>query len=304
METILENKSICCVQDILNIVSDLPGKGSSIYFRGQEYEYADENGKKKECHLIPLIGRPHEFIGMAKTFDVVSEKNLLHRFSRYAFIESKRPLGEWEVLFLGRHHGLPTRLLDWTANPLIALFFAAQCKKPERDAAVWAIVKTGNKDIDLLCEADRKIIEKDDDRYYQELRELPIKDELKDRYKKELQFKQLQNPLRLKGVRMLYPLYVSPRMIVQHSFFTIQDDPWCPLDDYHRSDGYLTKNKDFIDIDLGNIRKWRVPKEARLPIIKQLERLGIDNRTIFPDLDGLAKGLWQLEILRKMQLES
>ncbi len=296
MEPTLEEKPICCVQDMVTEAMALHQKGRSIYFRGQEY--LDDRGDER--HLIPSIGLEHEFAGKMIEFDIVSERNLLHRFSRYAFIESKRTLGEWEALFLARHHSLPTRLLDWTANPMIALFFAAQCKKPEGDAAVWAIVKTGNKDIDVLYEAGKTIIKKNDKLYYQKLRELPIKDAYKDKYKKkELEFKQLQNPLRLKGVRILYPLYVSPRMFAQHSFFTIQDDPWCPLDDYHKNYVYLSKNKDFIDIDLGNIRKWRVPKEARLDVIEQLERLGIDNRTIFPDLDGLAKGLWQLEILRQ-----
>lgn len=171
-------------------------------------------------------------------------------------------------------------------------FFAAQCEELKSDAAFWAIVKKNEheiKDIDLLSE-ERKSETKSDELYYQKLEELPLKDEKK----KYLRFEELQKPLRLKGVHILYPFYVSPRMIMQHSFFTIQDDPWCLLEDYHKSEEYL--GKDFIHIE--KIIRWKVPKEARLEIINQLERLGVDNRTIFPDLDGLAKGIWQLEILR------
>lgn len=291
---LINEQEINCVQDMVKEAIDLQKQGRSIYFRGQDY-YKDKNGKE-ELHLIPSIGKEYEFVVEKKTFGLESEKNLLHRFCRYAYIESKRALSEWEALFLARHHGLPTRLLDWTANPLIALFFAAQCRERKGDAAVWAIVKNDVKDIDLLAEADKDKKEINiDELYYQSLEDLPLN--LTYEKKEKLKIHELQNPLRLKGVHILYPFYVSPRMIMQHSFFTIQDDPWCPLDDYHSNDGYLKQKQDFIHIDY--ILRWKVPTEARPGIIHQLERLGIDNRTIFPDLDGLAKGLWQLEILRE-----
>src|SRR5262245_27002343 len=51
------------------------------------------------------------------------------------------PRSEWEWLALAEHHGLPTRLLDWTRNPLVAAFFAVESAS-ETDAAIYAYSTT------------------------------------------------------------------------------------------------------------------------------------------------------------------
>ena len=96
-------------------------------------------GHRDSCRdLQPLIGRKK--IGrFTNKYDVHKEMALLCEFQNWAVqYLSHTPVDEWEWLSLAQHHGLPTRLLDWTRNPLIAAFFACE-KDQKKDGVVIAI---------------------------------------------------------------------------------------------------------------------------------------------------------------------
>lgn len=88
-----------------------------------------------EFKLIPSIGRNY-IVGQEKAL-LQYEQEIFEDFKRkYSMFTDVRPKNDMEFLFLAQHYGLPTRLLDWTYNPLIALYFAC-CSHKEMDGVVF-----------------------------------------------------------------------------------------------------------------------------------------------------------------------
>lgn len=85
--------------------------------------------------LIPSVGRGPRTARSIQKY----ERSLFDNFRREAHgLLSNVPADEWEWLSVAQHHGLPTRLLDWTHNLLVALYFAVEARTDD-DGAILAL---------------------------------------------------------------------------------------------------------------------------------------------------------------------
>jgi hypothetical protein len=120
------------VVELLGLLEKLELEGDAVAFRGQSLRWP----------LVPDIGRP-PFLYQGRGFDhwIGFEESLLDKFKKlsHPFI-ADRSRSDWDWLYIARHHGLPTRLLDWSTNPLKGLFFAVQdFRHDDKDSVLWVL---------------------------------------------------------------------------------------------------------------------------------------------------------------------
>ena len=193
------------------------------------------------------------------------ERHLIRNFRKYAHRERPGPT-VWDWLSLAQHHGLPTRLLDWTFSPFVAAHFAT-ATSPEHEAVVWA----------LDCEAAHA-------RLPDELRDtlraegaLVFTTELLATHAPDLEaFDRLgeDDPF----VLFFEPPSLDDRIINQSAVLSAIADPERHMDDWLEDHPHAWQ-------------AFRIPPDAKAEIRERLDQGIVTERVLMPGLDGLAAWL-------------
>ena len=115
----MDEREVSTFTEFHDVIEETQGKQKTIY-RG----LSDVNYELKSS------------IGRCKPYGKKSHKSMERRMlmlfkeSAVPFLPSK-PVNDWEWLALAQHYGLPTRLLDWTRNPLVAAYFSVKKESSE-----------------------------------------------------------------------------------------------------------------------------------------------------------------------------
>ena len=100
--------------------------------------------------LVPAVGRN------SRRYKPEREKQLLSEFKRNAppYLDSRVISSDWEWLSIAQHHGLPTRLLDWTTNAMVAAYFANQIAQQNDEAGeVFAVTPSKYPAVEIVPHA-------------------------------------------------------------------------------------------------------------------------------------------------------
>ena len=194
------------------------------------------------------------------------ERHLLRNFRKYAHTNDVTDNKDWNWLALAQHHGLPTRLLDWTYSPLIAAHFALNdINTFDRDGIIWAAnyVKLN----EFLPERYKKVIKKEQSNTFTA--------EMLDGVCTKLENleKTADDPFLL----FLEPPSLDNRIVNQYALFSLLSNPLTQLDDW------LLGHEELYF-------KIIIPQELKWEFRDKLDQSNITERVLMPGLDGLS--LW------------
>lgn len=278
-----------------------------LYFRGQSKRTIDG------YPLTPSVAR-YKHLGSLSLIELEQKEcEVLETFSNHLLTYVQhRPQTAWEELAIAQHHGLPTRFMDWTTNPLVALYFAvrntggrsadsavyvlisnprryADLKrgqvvqvKPVGDSATMAASTTGIDLLKIYREArDGTPEENEEDAYAQYETDgdahtigIPEKEVVVGDLTLDTAVERadLPTPFKISENIIYDPPHVSPRIRAQDGVLLACWQPMQPLDE-----------SDYLEIV--------IKQAAHEDIRRRLDQYGVFDKQLFPDLDGIAKWL-------------
>lgn len=215
----------------------------------------------------PLLTSLDRLGGMEPPFTKVGlEAHILRSFIRYSrpHLDMQRTHDDWELLIAAQHHGVPTRVLDWSYSPLVAAFFATRPGTVDHDRAIWRL---------------------DWQRVHRAFELPPL----------ALLIEDLASQLGIDGLTpwslfaakdskpfacMIEPPSLDRRIAVQAATFTLTSTIGRSFDAFLEDQG------------LGDVlTKYVIPASSVHRMRDQLDLVAVDERRLFPDLDGVAAAI-------------
>lgn len=194
------------------------------------------------------------------------ELHLLRNFRKYAYRQSVGADSVWHWLALAQHRGLPTRLLDWTYSPFVALHFAtATLADMNVDGSVWMVNFV---DANRLLPARLKKILRDEGSDTATVDMLNVFGSLR----------AFDRTARKPFVVFLEPPSLDPRIVNQLALFSLMSSPAAMLDDWLAGRAAVA-------------RRVIVPAALKWEVRDKLDQANINERVLFPGLDGLSRWL-------------
>jgi hypothetical protein len=194
------------------------------------------------------------------------ERHLLRNFRKYAASDAVPVDSPWNWLALAQHHGLPTRLLDWTYSPYVALHFATAKREAfDRDGAIWIVdyVRAHHEAPGKL----RQCLESEGANVFTTEMLESVADDLSE-------FDRVGEDF----VVFVEPPSFDERIVNQYALFSVMPSP------HERMDRWLEERPELA-------RRIVVPSELKWEVRDKLDQANITERVLFPGLDGLATWL-------------
>jgi FRG domain len=204
------------------------------------------------------------------------ELRLLTSFRKYAMRHPVHGDWVWNWLSLAKHHGLPTRLLDWTYSPYVAMHFAThKLHDFDVDGAIWCVDYRATNE--LLPKPFRTMLKKDEANIFTT--------EMLNRVATSIeQFDAMSSD---DFVLFFEPPSLDDRIVNQFALFSLPSDATLSLE------GLLRSREN-------TYRRLIIPAALKWEIRDKLDQANITERVLFPGLDGLSQWLKRYFTTRKV----
>lgn len=262
------DKHIYTTEELIQFLNALP---NHFVFRGQA-----DSSWKLESTLERVIGKNWSAESATK-FEEHSYNEFRSKYHIYNQNEHT-PSSKLSWLSVMQHYGVPTRLLDFTESPYVALYFALESYSPlsGRDFSIYAIDYTAvmEKSIDFIKQKDTKFHET---RNSIQTRRDKIFDEVVDRFSYDI-------------IWITEPIELNARMDRQTGTFLVSGNREKTIESLITSDTY----KSCV------LTKLVITHSLYESVYALLRKMSINSKSIYGDLSGLAKAIkMELQVYTK-----